>query len=162
MASLALVAADGLLSLLDDLDCVFSDAGVLLVRTVALTLVLLTTGNLVLELVFASSFAGFRPLGFLAVVCRDVDFVSFVTDPLPRVPVDLETAVRALVTALLIPVLIDCGARTLRFLFERGEESSSTFLRFVPVFVFEVDSRTRSFGRGPSTPRQLSEPHRHS
>lgn len=161
MASLALVSADGLVSLFADLGCVSPEIGALLPRRVAPARALgLTTGNLTLAFAWVLPLA---VLGLREVVCREVVFVSFVFDPLLLVLVDLETVVRALVAVLLAPGLLGCGVRTLRLLYEREVESSHPFLRFAPAFVFEIDSLARSFslGRGPSTPRQLSEPHRH-
>ena len=158
------------------MDWVFFDAGELLARTVAVTLaLLLTTGNLVARLP-VSSFA-FGPLlgPLLALTVLGVVVSSLaaplLATPLLRVVVRLEIAERAFVATLLIPVLIDRGVSTLRLFLRREGGSSAVLLRFAPAFalavravvLFGLESFTRcSFGRGPRTPRQFSEPHRHS
>lgn len=147
-----LVPADGRLS---DLDWVFLGAGELLARTVVLTLVLaLTTGDLVLRLVLASLFAC-GPLLPLAVAALEV-VVSSLGAPLLRVVVGLETAERALVAALLIPVLMDRGVSALRLVL------AVSLLVFFGLGSSGFEFFECSLGRGPRTPRQLAEPHRHS
>lgn len=111
---------------------------------------------------------------FLTVFFVVVLLACVVARPLP------ETEVRALETAFLTPALIDFGVRSLRFLFRRDVDSSSTLssLRLVPASVdlpplralvldFFLSSTLGSLGRwslgrGPNTPRQVDAPQRHS
>ena len=169
LAALAL-PSDGRVSFVgNDFECVLPDTGCALqVRAAVVILaVALVTGNLRSVVTLPS-----LPPGVLPLVVPDIlVLICLVAGPLPRFVVDLETVLFTLVTPFLIPALRDRGVLSFCFLFKREAESSSIFLRLAPprgvfaFFVFNVGSFARcsfSLGRGPKTPRQLAEPHRHS
>lgn len=186
---LALVSADGRLSVDAALVLeawVFAEPDAALdlvvVRTVVLTLAFdATLGNFTLRLVLVAVFV----VAAVAVLAFAVAFVVFFVAVVALVfrflagsffvVVDFETEARDLETAFLTPVWT-----VLRFLFNRDADSSMTLsiFRFVVVLaaVFFVvalsffcsardslsfDRCSFSLGRGPNTPRQLAEPHRH-
>lgn len=166
-----MVSADGRLSVdaalvLDG--WTFAAGLALVVRTVALTLALLVTlGNFTLRLVLGAVVVATAA----AVAAFDL-VVAFVVLLVVRFVAGSVFVVVDREIVFLTPVL-----SVLRFLFRREADSSMTLpiFRFVVVLDCVFFALALSFfcsslsfvrcsfslGRGPSTPRQLAEPHRH-